>query len=153
VPITDVEVFVVPSTVPVDALGALASTAGCTTSTARCALLPVPVFPAVELDEGELEPDDDDDDELSEEEGDEEPDEGELPLVAVVTVEEELAGQPSRSSELSWAFAAFTAASSVDTDCSAARSAERFVGFALAITALSADLSFATFVSSVETVC
>jgi hypothetical protein len=152
VPITVVEVFVVLSIVPVDALGALAVATAGTTRAVRCAFDPVPVLP------DELEPDEDgdelDEDELElEADGDDEPDEGELPPIAVVTVEEERAGQPSCSSEASCAFAVFTAASSAETVCWAARSVEWFVGIALALAVASATLSFATFVSSVATVC
>jgi hypothetical protein len=153
-PVSSVEVFVVWSTESVDALGALAALPVVPgvfeIKAARWACAPLPVVPAVVSDVGELEPLD----------GELEPLDGELPpelgvllpLTAVVTVSDELAGQLSCSSEASCALAAFSADSSVLTVACAESNVEALVGFAVLFAPVSAISSSDTLVSSPCTV-
>ena len=71
-----------------------------------------------------------------------------LPFTAVLTVSDELAGQPRRSSCASCAFASFSAVSSVLTVACAESRVEALEGFAVLFAFASAASSCETFVSS-----
>jgi hypothetical protein len=119
---TSVETFVVSSTEPVDALGLPPVVPGSSAISASESAFPLPVAPAGAFDDEEADEDDADDAEVPL--GIPELELLELgvvlPLTGEVTVSDELAGQLSCSSEVSCAFAAFSALLSALTVASAA---------------------------------